>query len=175
MPPRFDAKDTELRALSFAYVDGLRDALARLPGVSVAGSESARVAVLRAQEPAKAGALLGVEHVLEPAIAREGDAIALELKLIRVGDARELWRQRFVEPRDVLFRTIGPVLDGVAEHTKSERVVDPVLAAPLSAQDLYWRGIVEGQIGSPARARAVRFSNPSSISSSMFPKRTWAA
>ncbi|HET9483576.1 MAG TPA: hypothetical protein VFO79_06440, partial [Xanthomonadales bacterium] len=158
LPPRIDASDAAMRALAFAYIDGLHDALARFPGLQVAGRDSARVAVLREQRPAKAGELLGVDHVMQVAMAHEDGRIALELELLRVADHRRVWQQRFVEPREQLFRSFGPVLDAVQRVVAIEPGADPLRAAPATAQDLYWRGMIELQIyepGSPQRAIAL--------------------
>ncbi len=159
LPPAIEGTESADRALAFAYIDGLREALARFPGVEVVGSESARIALLREQQPAKAGALLGVEYVLKTAFAREEGRVALELELLRVADHRSVWHQRFSQPSEQLFRTLGPALDAIEQVlATTARSDDPVLSAPVSAQDLYWRGLVELQLnepGSPQRAIAL--------------------
>ncbi len=129
------------RAVADGLTRSLDDMLQRLPDVHVAALESAHVALTRTGEARAAADLLGVEYVLHGTLTpQSGGAVALDLELTRTRDGVPAWTSAFQQPRDQLFRIMGPTLDGVQRILRPARPaqVDPLLRASASAQDVYW-------------------------------------
>jgi serine/threonine-protein kinase len=82
--------------------DALMDSLARIPGLRVAARTSA-LAVQDARGDVRAiGARLGVRHVLEGSVSREGEQVRVAIRLASAHDGFQLWAETVTaEARDV--------------------------------------------------------------------------
>jgi DNA-binding winged helix-turn-helix (wHTH) protein/tetratricopeptide (TPR) repeat protein len=128
-------------ALALGLAESLDEMLARLPDVRMIGRESAQIALDRAKTPRAAGELLQADFVLHGTLGVVSDGgIALDLELTRTRDGAPAWTSAFQQPRDQLFRILGPTLDGVQRILRpaAPAASDPLLKADESAQDLYW-------------------------------------
>jgi TolB-like protein/Flp pilus assembly protein TadD len=82
----------DLSHLADGLAGEVQAALARVNGLRVAGSGSARRA--RGLPPAEAGARLQVAALVEGSLRREGDVLEIAARLVRAADGKELWSRR---------------------------------------------------------------------------------
>src|SRR5210317_2569677 len=133
------------------FADGLAEeilnSLARTPDLSVTGRTSS-FAFRNSNEgiPSIAGAL-GVAHILEGSVRREGDQIRVTAQLIRARDGMHLWSENFDHPAANLIQVQESIAINIALALKT--AMDPeALAALVSsgtrsvpAFEAYLRGL----------------------------------
>jgi TolB-like protein/DNA-binding winged helix-turn-helix (wHTH) protein len=133
------------------FADGLAEeilnSLARTPDLSVTGRTSS-FAFRESNEgiPAIADAL-GVAHILEGSVRREGDQIRVTAQLIRARDGMHLWSENFDHPAANLIQVQESIAISIAVALKT--AMDPeALAALVSsgtrsvpAFEAYLRGL----------------------------------
>ncbi len=105
--------------LSDGITDELTDALSQVPGIRMASRSSAFALKGARHTPQTAGALLGVNSVIEGTVRRHGDSLRISAQLSNVSDGRLLWSGRydreatdFLGVQDEIARTIVQTLRG---------------------------------------------------------------
>src|SRR5210317_604823 len=122
------------------FADGLAEeilnSLARTPDLSVTGRTSS-FAFRNSNEgiPSIAGAL-GVAHILEGSVRREGDQIRVTAQLIRARDGMHLWSENFDHPAANLIQVQESIAISIALALKT--AMDPESVAAFEA---YLRGL----------------------------------
>lgn len=142
LPLRLPREEPEARALADGLGESFEEMLGRLDGLRVSGRDSVRIAAAQAAEPVAAGRLLAADYVLHGTLdAPPGGSVALDLDLQRVADGVTVWTSAFQQPRDQLFRVIGPTYDGLRGALLPAAPVakDALVRTSDSAQELYWR------------------------------------
>jgi TolB-like protein/DNA-binding winged helix-turn-helix (wHTH) protein/cytochrome c-type biogenesis protein CcmH/NrfG len=139
---------------SNAYLgDGLAQELAarlaRLPGVRVAASTSAFAFRDRATDARTIAQTLGVRHILEGSVHREGDRLRVTAQLIDGTSGYDVWSQTYnrtwqdlMAIEDELARSIISSLRVVLSDERAQRAAQPPTTHP-SAFDLYLAGLAK--------------------------------
>ena len=139
---------------SNAYLgDGLAQELAarlaRLPGVRVAASTSAFAFRNRATDVRTIAQALGVRHILEGSVHREGDRLRVTAQLIDGASGYDVWSQTYnrtwhdlMAIEDDLARSIISSLRVVLSNDLAERATQPPTTR-ASAFDLYLAGLAK--------------------------------
>ncbi len=90
--------------------------LGRLPGLEVA----ARIASFQfrdgTSDPALIGRKLGVEHILQGSVRKQGDQLRITVHLVSAGDGHQLWSHRY----DRKFVDVFAVQEDIATQTVNE-------------------------------------------------------
>lgn len=152
LPLRVTPADPHTLGVAQGLAESLGEMLDRLTGVRVSARESVDIAVARAADPLGAGRLLGADFVLHGDLgSATGGSMALDLSLLRVADGATVWSSAYQQPRDQMFRVMGPTFDGVQNVLLPAVPVarDVLFKASDSAQELYWRA---RQLQRPPRA-----------------------
>jgi len=98
------------------------------------------------QDPFAAGRQLGVEAVLDGTIHRSGERVGVTVRLVRVGDGRQLWDGRFDAPFTDVFSVQDAISEKVAAALKprltsaEERRLAKHYTENVEAYQLYQRG-----------------------------------
>lgn len=111
------------------FVDGLTEEvineLSHLPGLRVAGRTSSFAFKGRTPAFAEVGATLGVDHVLEGSVRREGQALRVTTQLINVPDGFHLWSATYALELDDPFTVQEQIAGSVAEALRIELGAPP--------------------------------------------------
>jgi TolB-like protein/tetratricopeptide (TPR) repeat protein/DNA-binding winged helix-turn-helix (wHTH) protein len=139
---------------SNAYLgDGLAQELsarlARLPGVRVAASTSAFAFRNRTTDARTIAQTLGVRHILEGSVHREGDRLRVTAQLIDGASGYDVWSQTYnrtwhdlMAIEDELARSIISSLRVVLSNELAQRATQPP-TTQASAFDLYLAGLAK--------------------------------
>lgn len=137
-----------------AYLgDGLAEALsarlARIPGVRVASRTSAFAFRNRATDARTIAQTLGVRHILEGSVYREGDQLRVTAQLIDGASGYDVWSQTYnrtwqdlLAIEDDLARSITQTLQVVLVSDFAQRPAQPS-PTHLRAFDLYLAGLAK--------------------------------
>jgi TolB-like protein/Flp pilus assembly protein TadD len=87
--------DPDNEYFSDGVAEEILNALARVDDLKVAGRTSSFYFKGRNEPLAAIGSTLGVAHVLEGAVRKQGDRLRISAKLLRVADGVELWADSF--------------------------------------------------------------------------------
>jgi eukaryotic-like serine/threonine-protein kinase len=161
-PAAADARGTSLAVLPFATVGGdtantyfaegiadeLTTALARLPGLRLAGRSSAARFKQRAASAEEIGTALGVGAVLDGTVRRAGDRIRVSAELTSTEDGRVLWKDSYErEIKDVfavqddITRSIVGALQVRLAGNQASTNASARGTSNLEAYDLYLRAM----------------------------------
>ena len=136
--------------------EDITSALARVPGLFVAGRQSAAVYKGRQVPLAAIGRELGVAHVLQGSVRRVGHRIRITTQLAAVADGYQLWSERYdrdlVDVFAVQDEIAGAIADRLAlQFSKPPTPAPRVTTAEVEAYELVSRGRVLLQMrGRPA-------------------------
>ena len=129
----------------------LSSRLGRIPGVRVASQTSANAFKGRSVDVRAIASALGVQHVLEGSVRRDGEHLRVTAQLIDAGSGYRIWAQTYDREwkdllliEDDLSRSIIQVLQVVLSHELAERVGRHP-TAHLKAFDLYLSGLAKLQ------------------------------
>jgi TolB-like protein/Flp pilus assembly protein TadD/DNA-binding winged helix-turn-helix (wHTH) protein len=125
----------------------LSSRLARIPGLRVASQTSAFAYKGSREDVRSIGRNLGVRHVLEGSVRREGDHIRVTAELIDAASGYRVWSQSYdrnwqdlLVIQDDVSRSIISTLQVVLSSDLAQRVGQPP-TAKVAAFDLYLSGI----------------------------------
>ena len=122
-------KDNEY--FSDGIAEEILNALAKVDGLKVAGRTSSFQYKGRNENLQAIGAALGVAHVLEGSVRKQGDKVRITAQLIQASDGYHLWSETYDGDLDDVFelqeriaRSITDSLKVVLDDKQSRRLVD---------------------------------------------------
>jgi TolB-like protein len=130
---------------SDGVAEEILNALAKVDDLKVAGRTSSFYFKGRNEALAAIGSTLGVAHVLEGSVRKQGDRLRINAKLLRVSDGVELWSETFDGTDGDIFALQESIARQVASQLKvalnagqRDRLVDTGTTNPV-AYALYLR------------------------------------
>ncbi|HSN72413.1 MAG TPA: tetratricopeptide repeat protein, partial [Steroidobacteraceae bacterium] len=145
--------------LGDGLAEELSTQLARLPDLQVASRTSAFTFRGGDADIATIAAALGVRHILEGSVRRQGEKVRVTAQLIDASNGFHLWANTFDRPVDDIFAIEDSISSSVVEALKivlSPETREQLLARPTGspgAYDLYLRG--RGQLRLPSSKEAI--------------------
>ncbi|HVZ48460.1 MAG TPA: protein kinase, partial [Gemmatimonadaceae bacterium] len=144
LPFENTSRDTTIDYLEDGISDHVRDAVARLTGVTVKARSSSRR--LKGKPAREAGRALGASLILLGTVSRAGPRIHVTAEIVHAADENAMWSDSFDGPveampsiQDSLVHAISVALSVSTTRGRSERgTADPV------AYDEFLRGRFEG-------------------------------
>ncbi|MDP1861316.1 MAG: protein kinase [Gemmatimonadaceae bacterium] len=140
--------DTANAYFAEGIADELTTALARLPGLRLAGRSSSARYKLRGVGPQEVGAALQVGAVLDGTVRRAGDRIRVSAELTSADDGRLMWKESYErELKDVfavqddITRAIVGALQVQLSGGATAPIASPHGTSNPAAYDLYLRGL----------------------------------
>jgi len=106
------------RYFSDGMTDELLTALAGVPGLRVPGRSSVFAVRGKDWSPQQIGKALGVEHLVEGTVQREGDQIRITARLIGAGDGFQAWSQTFERKYADLFALQDEIAHAIVGELK---------------------------------------------------------
>jgi TolB-like protein len=101
------------------FADGLSEelmnVLTQAPGLRVIGRTSSFAWKGRNEDLRSIGAALGVSHLLEGSVRRQGDRVRITAQLIRASDGSHLWSQNYDRTLDDVFAIQDDIAGSVLE------------------------------------------------------------
>ena len=111
-------KDQEY--FSDGITEEILNALTRVEGLKVAGRTSSFHFKGRNENLQAIGAALGVAHVLEGSVRKQGDRIRITAQLIKVDDGFHVWSQNYDRKLDDIFAVQDEISAAIATALKSK-------------------------------------------------------
>jgi len=122
------------------FADGLTEevinSLAKTPDLKVAGRTSAFYYKDKNADLRQVGRQLGVAHVLEGSIRREGERIRVTAQLIKVSDGFHMWSETYDRDVKDAFAVQTEIADNVAGVLKTKLLTQPEAAGDADAYRL---------------------------------------
>jgi TolB-like protein len=122
-------KDNEY--FSDGIAEEILNALAKVDGLKVAGRTSSFQYKGRNENVQAIGAALGVAHVLEGSVRKQGDRVRITAQLIQASDGYHLWSETYdgdladvFELQERIARSITDSLKVVLDEAQQKRLVD---------------------------------------------------
>jgi TolB-like protein/Tfp pilus assembly protein PilF len=149
-PQAAAAAEKSIAVLPFANFSGSKDAeyfadglteevinsLAKTPDLKVAGRTSAFYYKDRNADLRQVGRQLGVAHVLEGSIRREGERIRVTAQLIKVSDGFHMWSETYDRDLKDAFAVQTEIADNVAGVLKTKLLASSEAAGDADAYRL---------------------------------------
>lgn len=122
LPLADDSGDKDQQFFSDGLSEGFINALSQFDGLKVIGPNSA-FQFRNSQDDAKTiGTKLGVAHLLEGSVRREGDIVRINAVLISVADGSTLWSQHYDRPYKDLFALQDEITHAVASALRAKLI-----------------------------------------------------
>jgi TolB-like protein/DNA-binding SARP family transcriptional activator len=135
--------DPEQEYFSDGMTEELLNVLAKIPGLKVAARTSVFAFKGKGGDVREIGARLGVSHLVEGSVRRDGDAIRVTAQLIRVEDGFHVWSETY----DRKLENVFALQDDLAKRVGSALQESLYLVAPVArsaidpaAYDHYLKG-----------------------------------
>ena len=106
--------DPAIDYLSDGIAECLINKLSSLKGLRVISRTSAFSFKGKAMEPTEIGRKLGVGAIILGSLGQRGSSVAITAELVRVGDATQLWGERYARPMDDLMQVEGEIAATIA-------------------------------------------------------------
>jgi TolB-like protein/Tfp pilus assembly protein PilF len=116
------------------FTDGLTEevinSLAQIPDLKVAGRTSAFYYKGKNEDLREIGRRLGVAHVVEGSVRRDGEALRVTAQLISVKDGFHLWSKTYDRRMENAFAIQTELADAVAEALKAQLRAETAAGSP---------------------------------------------
>ena len=106
--------DPAIEYLSDGIAECLINKLSRVAGLRVISRTSAFAFKGKAMEPTEIGRKLGVDALILGSLAQRGQSLAITAELVRVGDATQLWGDKYARPADDMMQVEGEIAATIA-------------------------------------------------------------
>ena len=106
--------DPAIEYLSDGIAECLINKLSSLKGLRVISRTSAFAFKGRAMEPTEIGRKLGADAIILGSLSQRGSSVAITAELVHVGDATQLWGERYSRPADDLMQVEGEIAATIA-------------------------------------------------------------
>ncbi len=141
------AKDQEY--FSDGLSEELLDVLAKIPGLRVIGRTSSFQFKGKHEDLRVIGAKLGVDHLLEGSVRKEGNRIRITAQLIKASDGSHLWSETYERTVDDMFKVQDEIAHAAAQAMKvtllAGRLPQRSTPANSEAHTLYLEGRYFGE------------------------------
>ena len=123
------------------FSDGLSEeliaVLAKIPDLTVIGRSSSFLFIGQSSDSASIGQKLGVAHLIEGSVRRQGDRVRIVAELIEASNGRSLWSDTYDRELKDVFAVQSEIAQAVAEQMKVKLLGDkPRSDAAPSNQNL---------------------------------------
>ena len=147
------------------FSDGLSEdlitALSQFDGLKVISRKSAFHFRNSKDDNKIIGEKLGVAHLLEGSVRRQGEEVRISAELVNASDGRILWSQRYDKPYKDLFALQDDITQAVADALKAKLMSAPGIVVQsdrppsgnLDAYIAYQHGLAFNDLGSEAGLR----------------------
>ncbi|HJR13188.1 MAG TPA: hypothetical protein VJ833_04740 [Rhodanobacteraceae bacterium] len=115
-----DSGDKDQQYFSDGLSEDFINALSQFAGLKVIGRNSAFQFRDTKDDAQTIGAKLGVAHLLEGSVRREGDTVRISAELINTRDASTLWSQHYDRPYRDLFKLQDDITHAVASALQAK-------------------------------------------------------
>ncbi|MEO7199162.1 MAG: hypothetical protein ABIY56_02985 [Dokdonella sp.] len=120
LPLANDSGDKDQQYFSDGLSEDFINALSQFAGLKVIGRNSAFQFRDTKDDAQAIGAKLGVAHLLEGSVRREGDTVRISAELINTKDASTLWSQHYDRPYKDLFKLQDDITHAVASALQAK-------------------------------------------------------
>jgi TolB-like protein len=120
LPLANDSGDKDQQYFSDGLSEDFINALSQFAGLKVIGRNSAFQFRDSKDDAQTIGAKLGVAHLLEGSVRREGDTVRISAELINTKDASTLWSQHYDRPYKDLFKLQDDITHAVASALQAK-------------------------------------------------------
>ena len=120
LPLANDSGDKDQQYFSDGLSEDFINALSQFAGLKVIGRNSAFQFRHTKDDAQTIGAKLGVAHLLEGSVSREGDIVRISAELINTKDAGTLWSQHYDRPYKNLFKLQDDITQAVASALQAK-------------------------------------------------------
>ncbi|MGH8126956.1 MAG: tetratricopeptide repeat protein [Gammaproteobacteria bacterium] len=120
LPFTNESGDTDQQYFSDGLSEDLITALSQFAGLKVIGRDSAFQFRNTRDDAQTIGEKLGVAHLLEGSVSRQGNEVRISAELINTRDARTLWSQHYDRPYKDLFALQDTITQAVAGALQSK-------------------------------------------------------
>ena len=153
------SSDPEQEFFADGLTEELVNSLARIDGLQVTSRTSAFYFKGRNEELRAIGEKLGVEHLLEGSVRRNGDVLRITAQLVKAKDGFHLWSQTYDRSQQDLFNLQEDIARNVAKALEVALGVGdigqrPGLTRDVEAYQLFWQAdALEGASDARSLAR----------------------
>jgi TolB-like protein len=126
------SNDPEQEYFSDGMTEELLNVLAKIPGLKVAARTSVFAFKGKGGDVREIGAKLGVSHLVEGSVRRDGDAIRVTAQLIRVDDGFHVWSETY----DRKLENVFALQDDLAQRVGSALQESLFLVAPVARSSI---------------------------------------
>ena len=136
--------DDEQEFFSDGMTEELLNVLAKIPALKVAARTSVFEFKDKGGDVRAIGAKLGVSHIVEGSVRRDGPQVRVTAQLIRVADGFHVWSETYDRELKGVFALQDEIARRIAEQLKGSLAVDAAPAARVGidpvAYDAYLKG-----------------------------------
>lgn len=135
------AKDQEFMCDGMS--EELLDSLSRIEGLRVVARTSSFSFKGKAMAVADIAQKLGVQHILEGSLRRDGNRIRITAQLINTRDGFHLWSETFERELQSVFAVQDEITSAIVEKLRAKMALAPPRRGPENpeAHELYLRGL----------------------------------
>ena len=164
LPLANEGGDADQRYFSDGLSENLITALSQFDGLKVISRNSAFQFRDTKDSSRIIGEKLGVAHLLEGSVRRQGETVRVTAALVLAVDGRAVWSERYDRPYTDLFALQDEIAAAVATALKA-RLVDPAIArvqddrppgGDLAAYNAYLQGAFEANKATPPAHAAAK-------------------
>ena len=150
------------------FAEGIQDEiltkLAKIGALRVIARSSTQQYAAQPANVAEIARQLGVAHILEGSVQKAGDAVHINVQLIRAASGDHLWAETYDRKLDNVFGVESEVAQAIAQALQAQlsggeqQLVEARPTDNAAAYDAYLRGLGEegraitGQVGEPVQA-----------------------
>jgi len=144
------SSDPEQNYFNEGLTMDIMTALVKISGLFLIGEESMRIYNSKPVTAREIGRQLGVRHLLEGGVRKDGDRVRITAQLIETSSGRHVWAERFDRKLDDLFAVqdeiteeIVTALDVKLVSGESARVIRKTLRNPEALESFYrgWQAL----------------------------------
>lgn len=125
LPFENDSGQKDQQYFSDGLSQDLITALTQFAGLKVISRDSAFQFRNAKDSSAKIGELLGVAHLLEGSVQREGDEVRISVTLVNAADGSVAWSRQYDKPYKDLFALQDDITHSVADALKAKLLTAP--------------------------------------------------
>lgn len=139
------SSDPEQEYFSDGISEEILNSLAGVEALKVAGRTSSFVFKGRNQDLREIGEALGVEHILEGSVRKQGDQVRITAQLIKADDGFHLWSDTFDRSLEDIFAIQDEIANRILLETRTQLLDEQAIASKRADPAAYQNYIAAKQ------------------------------